>query len=106
MQIEGKEVVYVKDVIVIIQDKLRQASRAAQKVLPGRRAGINLPLDEASTLLKSVEEVMERSGMDKKLGFVRSFEKNSFVNNAHVEPAHETLVGGDHHYGGAPVFRV
>lgn len=72
MQVDGKEVVYVKDVIAIIQDKLRRASAATQKVLPGRRGKINIPLNEASTLLKSIEEVMERSGMDKKLGFVQS----------------------------------
>lgn len=72
MQVDGKEVVYVKDVLAIIQDKIRQASQAtAKKVLPGARGKINMPLEEASTLLRSVEEVMERSGMDKRLGFVK-----------------------------------
>lgn len=72
MQVDGKEVVFVKDVIAIIQDKLQQAHRATAKVLPGRRGKIYVPLQEASTLLKSVEEVMERSGMDKRLGFVKT----------------------------------
>ena len=43
-----------------------------QKVLPGTRAKLILPLQEANTLLKSVIEVIERSGMGKKLGFMKT----------------------------------
>ena len=69
-EIEGKNVTYIGEVVQKLQAKLHDAADAAMKVLPGKRGNIMVPLTDANALLKSIEEVLERSGMDKRLGFV------------------------------------
>ena len=41
-------------------------------LVAGSRGRIVMPLQEAATLVKSVSELAERSGMDKRLGFVKT----------------------------------
>ncbi len=64
-------VTHLDEVVEKIQEKLREAaSVCTKKVLPGTRGKIMLPLQEANTLMKGVEQVLKESGMGQKLGFV------------------------------------
>ncbi len=65
------EVTYLSEVIAKIDSRIRRAGEAALKTLPGRRRKLIPPLEEAATLLKSVAEVLERSGMGDRLGFIK-----------------------------------
>ncbi len=66
------DVTYLGEVIEKAQYKIGTALTKSLKLLPGTRAKIVMPLQEAAALLKSVEEVLKRSGMDKRLGFMQS----------------------------------
>jgi len=66
------DVTYLGDVVTMIKEKLDTAVIATRtKVLPGARTPVIIPLMEANALLASVSEVLERSGMGKRLGFIK-----------------------------------
>lgn len=67
-----RDVTYLGEVVEKIQMRLRTVADVAMtRVLPGARGKLIIPLNEVDALLKSVAEVLERSGMDVRLGFVR-----------------------------------
>jgi hypothetical protein len=71
MTSEGQTVVYLNEVVAKLQDRLSVASAAVQqKVLPGARRHVMAPLMEADAMLASIIEVLDRSGMGKRLGFI------------------------------------
>ena len=73
--LDSKDVTYLDDVVATIKEKLNAAGSATQtKVLPGARRKVMAPLMEANALLGSVAEVLQRSGMGKRLGFVKHAE--------------------------------
>jgi len=68
-----EDVTYLEEVVAKVQAKIDEAGHVTlRKVLPGTRAKVLLPLREAQTLLKAVTEVLDRSGMGKRLGFVKT----------------------------------
>lgn len=68
-----EDVTSLDDVVQEIIKHLHQAGQACKNhVLPGSRPKVMLPLQRANTLLKAVAEVLERSEMGKKLGFVKT----------------------------------
>lgn len=72
-EFKPEDVTYLDDVMALLKVKLNEAGMAAQtKVLPGARAKVMAPLREANVLLGSATEVLMRSGMGKKLGFVKN----------------------------------
>lgn len=70
---DDKEVTYLDDVLQSIRGKLQEAATfTTTKILPGQRGKLYPTLEEANALLGSVIEVMDRSGMGKKLGFIKT----------------------------------
>jgi hypothetical protein len=70
---EPQEVTSLDDVMQKIIQRVHEAGAACKsKVLPGTRPKIMLPLQEANALLKAAVEVLDRSGMGKKLGFIKT----------------------------------
>lgn len=56
-----------------ISEKIKTAAFEANKrALPGARWHITKHLEEANALLNTVKEIMQRSGLDKKLGLVKT----------------------------------
>ena len=68
---EKDEVTYIDAAL----DRLQEHVRAVQilvkrKVLPGGRYAFTAELDSANTLIEQMRELLRRSGMDRRLGFV------------------------------------
>ncbi len=73
MKPKPEDVIYLGEVLENIQLKLKEAGAVTlKKVLPGARAKVLKPLTEARVMLTAVEKVMRTSGMDKRLGFVKT----------------------------------
>jgi len=90
-KIDPKTVTFLWEVVKKLDESLKRAATATQRnALPGARGKIMKPLTDANLLLKGISEVLERSGMDKKLGFIKTANGIQPV-IAPPEPPPETL---------------
>jgi hypothetical protein len=68
---DPKDVLYIGDALSRLKSKLDETAAFVQtKVLPGPRGTVMRLLSESNALLKGIQELIERSGMGKRLGFV------------------------------------
>ena len=71
MTFDPKEVLYFGTALERLASKVDDAANMAYtKALPGSRRFILRPLDDAKALIQGLQELTERAGLSKRLGFV------------------------------------
>jgi len=72
IEIEGKDIIYVEDVLSTLRAHIVSVQNlVVRKVLPGARRDFTQELGAAYHRVEQLRELMSRSGMGKRLGFVQ-----------------------------------
>lgn len=88
-----ENVTFINTVIEELQEHLASLHKLVQKrVLPNSRGQLVRKLDEANTLCQQLHELLQRSGMDRRLGFLRN-DSSASVQPVMLQP--ETQPDGD-----------